>query len=394
MFPGLPAELLDRYLAGAASDDDRTAIEAWLRENPAHTVAVERLRDLLRQSDVAALSSAEITALVQAATSAPSSIGHDGLGTRVGTRANVRSDASASNAHGATDARPSASSARRAPHVHRSLRNAALATVGAAALIVGGAIVVRGYLTKPAAPSLTQTYATDAAEQSIIPLADGSEATLGPASTLTISSDPTNGTVATVTGEALFTVVHRSRVPFTVRTTNAVTRVLGTTFMVRRYATDRATRVMVVDGRVSVRSAHGTAAGHTGAVLTQRTLGVVDDSGGMRVTSNVSVDDYTSWTTGQLVFRQTPVGDIVADLGRAYGVDLRVADSALKEQAFTWTVSVARLSLDDALEALTTALHAHVTKSGTVLTIVPGPSRARKSHDSHISHSGETQYGR
>jgi transmembrane sensor len=305
----------------------------------------------------------------------------------------VSPEASASHANHTTTARPSARSARRASHVHRSFRNAALATVGAAALIVGGAIVVRSHLTKPATP-LTQTYATDAAEQSIIPLEDGSEATLGPASTLTISSDPANGTVATVTGQALFTVAHQSGVPFTVRTTNAVTRVLGTTFMVRRYPTDRATRVVVVDGRVSLRGTRDADSGHMGAVLAQHMLGVVDDSGGMRVTSNVSVDDYTAWTTGKLVFRQTPVGDIVADLGRAYGVDLRVADSALKEQAFTWTVSVARLSLDNALEALTTALHAHVTRSGTVLTIVPGPSRARKSNDSHLSHSGETQYGR
>lgn len=283
-----------------------------------------------------------------------------------------------------------------------ALRGAVGATLAAAVLIVGGVTIVRDRMTTRAAQTDIRTYATAVAQQAIVTLANGSQAVLGPASTLTVASNAATGTTVTVTGQALFTVAHRDRAPFLVRTNNAVTRVLGTTFLVRRYVTDRVTRVVVVDGRVSLRGTlHGTMHGPRGAmasdadaVLATHMLGVVDDSGDVHVTSHVMTDDYTAWTNGKLVFHQTPVGDIVTELSRAYGVDLRITDSALKAQAFTWTVSVTQLTFADALTALTTALHAHVTRSGKVLTIVPGPLASRESLDSHVFHSEENRYGR
>jgi len=58
--------------------------------------------------------------------------------------------------------------------------------------------------------------------------------------------------VVNVVGEALFTVTHSASRPFVVHAGTAIVQVLGTKFDVRRYPNDRATHVLVADGRVVV----------------------------------------------------------------------------------------------------------------------------------------------
>jgi ferric-dicitrate binding protein FerR (iron transport regulator) len=384
--PELPIEIIDRYLAGTASREDRAAVDAWLLAHPAQAATFKQLQASLHQSEVASLSSTELSELVRVATR-----------TQAGSSVRVANGSRNDRAERSRHTTKSRVAVRHTSHRlfdRPVFRSTAFTTILAAVLIIGGIAITRSRMAERTAPSNGRTYTTAAAQQAIVTLGSGSQAVLGPASKLTVWSSPSSGTVVAVTGQALFTVAHHDHAPFTVRTKNAVTRVLGTTFLVRRYATDRVTRVAVVDGRVSLRRAGGATGPGTDAVLAKRMLGIVNDSGDVRVTSDVMVEDYTAWINGRLVFHQTPVGDIVAELGRAYGVDLRIADSTLKRQAFTWTVSVTRLTLDDALAVLMTALHAHVTRSGNVLTIVPGLSASQKSNDSHIFYSRETQYGR
>jgi transmembrane sensor len=248
------------------------------------------------------------------------------------------------------------------------------------------------------APSRAEkTYATVAGQQAIVALPNGTQAVLGPSTTLRVEAMlPGGGVTVTLQGKAVFAVAHQHRAPFTVRTKNVSTRVLGTTFLVRQYAAERTARVVVLEGRVSLHPTRPeNARPHKpGTVLPARTLGVVDDSGNVRVTPNVSADDDLAWTTGHLVFHQTPVQEIIAELSRAYGADLRLTDSTLSTRAFTWSVSVTQSTLADALDVLTTALDAHVVQSGDVFTIVPGAVTPRKSSPPRTPHSLEKQYGR
>jgi ferric-dicitrate binding protein FerR (iron transport regulator) len=185
---------------------------------------------------------------------------------------------------------------------------------------------------------------------------------------------------------------------------------LGTTFLVREYADDPAARVFVADGRVAVQSTrqHGShrAVAHEGphdgphdgspnvpqAVLVASTLGVINDSGQVTVTPNIDAEAYTGWTTGKLVFQNTPVPQIVAELSRAYGVDIELADTTLAKQALTWRVESERNSMVQALHELTTLLGAHVVRMRGVITIVPG--RRASPRSTHLPSASETQYGR
>jgi ferric-dicitrate binding protein FerR (iron transport regulator) len=280
------------------------------------------------------------------------------------------------------------------PTVRRS-RGAVIATVTALVITL---IAVTTLDTVPGTgvSKNIKTYATAAGQQAIVTLPNGAQAVLGPVTTVHVETAPADGgTMVTLQGEAVFTVAPHHRAPLTVRTQNAITRVLGTIFLVRQYATDPVARVVVTEGRVSLHGTNIRSKTNKGAsvVLAAGTLGVVDDSGNVRVTPNVPADDYLAWTTGTLVFNQTPVAEIVDELGRAYGADLRLADSTLRQRAFTWSVSVTKLTLADALDALTTALSAHVVQAGDVITIVPGPLSRKSNHSDPLS-SSEKQYGR
>jgi ferric-dicitrate binding protein FerR (iron transport regulator) len=239
-----------------------------------------------------------------------------------------------------------------------------------------------------------RTYTTGAGQHATIALADGSRAQLGPVTTLAVTVDPTRNRVdARVSGEVLFTVTHRPHTSFQVSTENTVTRVLGTTFLVRRYPTDQATQVMVADGRVSLSGTHKNARRFT-SILTTRMLGVVDDSGRVSVTPNIAVDDYTAWTAGRLVFRNTPLRNVVAEVGRAYDVNIRIADSTLAKQAVDWTLPLAQRSLTDVLESLSDVLDAHPVRTGRIITFVAGRSPVRRSLDVPSSSTQERQYGK
>jgi transmembrane sensor len=250
----------------------------------------------------------------------------------------------------------------------------------------------------PVSSPSAHTFTTVRGQYATVALGNGATALLGPATTLTVSASSRAATTLTVTGQAFFTVAPHPRTSFVVNSGNAVVRVLGTSFTVRRYPTDRTMSVVVTAGRVSLQSVRGSsvrsASGATRAVLSGRMLGVVDDSGQIRVTPNVAVDDYTGWTTGNLVFKKTSVGDIVTELSRAYGVTIRVADSTLATKTMTWTVPVASRSLSQVLEVLSATLHAHQVRSGDVITLVPGLSASQEKGLRPSAFTMERQYGR
>lgn len=365
------AELLQRYLAGETAPAETERVRLWIDANPVRQRGAEALKTL------DPVGSAEHNQMrtdvlwgsfVQRIASRPSPA-HEHLIAGIQQR---RADLGGRLSH-------------------RGLRYAI------AALVVATVAIVLAYRPSDVlhrTPALS-TYATAAGQQATVALAHGSRMVLGPATTVSIATDKsTGGRTVTVSGEALFTLVHDPRSPFTVHAGNAVANVLGTTLFVRHYAKDSVARVVVTEGRVSLQSRRSVPS-NPSVVLVTRSLGTVDDSGRVHVTPNIAVDDYTAWTTGRLVFNKSSMRDIVAELSRVYGVDIQVADSTQASRVFTWTVPVARQSLADVLEAITAALGAHVTRSGNVITILPGAGPSRQSPiRQRVLSSKESLYGR
>jgi transmembrane sensor len=350
--------VLDRYLAGAASDAERREIESWLGADPWERAEIAVLASVLREGSDDAFT-----------TQSPP------LASRPERRA-LR--------HGTSDNRWSR-----------------LWVTPVVALVFVGAglasFVARRHSADSESSSSARRYTTRAGQQATVTLASGARAHLAPATTLTTRTTADDISV-TIDGAALFTVTPDQRAPFIVHSARAEVRVLGTRFLVRQYPGEPVARVAVVDGRVAVHASPSSRASSTHArdgILTAGMTATVSDSGlGVTAPSSSITDQYTAWTRGRLVFRDAPVRDIIAELGRTYDVDIRLADSAAATRKLTWTVPISSRSIDDVLVVLTDLLGAHSTRHGRAVTIVPGRRDLRKLVQPVPTFTTESQYGR
>jgi hypothetical protein len=124
-------------------------------------------------------------------------------------------------------------------------------------------------------------------------------------------------------------------------------------------------------------------------------LEVVPDSGDVTVMSNVNVEEYTALASERLIFDETPVRDIISQLGHAYGVEIRTTDTTLLSHKLTITVPVTRWPVDTAVDLLSDALGARYSRAGRVITISAGPRAQPRNPRSPLSPlTSESQYGR
>jgi len=221
-------------------------------------------------------------------------------------------------------------------------------------------------------------YTTTVGQVAHLTLADGSHVVLAPRSRLTIAEHfGAESRDVTLVGEAYFVVQSALRVPFVVHTGPVSTRVLGTTFDVRRYADDRTTHVAVVSGRVA------TGGRVSAAVLAAGSAGQVTDS---TVVVNAVDDPSTAvaWTQGRLIFNDTPVSVVLATLGRWYGYEFRLADTIVAANHVSMTFKTdAPIETMNAVKAL---LGVTMTFDGNVVvlrpkqgsTSIPQPKSARE----------------
>jgi transmembrane sensor len=224
-------------------------------------------------------------------------------------------------------------------------------------------------------------YTTQVGETAAIVLSDGSRVTLAPNTTLsTAAGFGDHARDVTLQGQARFDVSPSARVPFRVWTAGQMTHVLGTTFDVRRYDAERATRVAVIAGKVALQNAAGSGR----LTLTAGMAGRLSDSGTVRTDSG-AVKEYTSWIDGQLVFTDARVGDLLAALGPWYGYEMRLAgrDSAtLMSQHVSAVFDIAERA--ETLRLLRRLLGVTMTIDGSVVTLRTNrssvPPRAAPSH--------------
>lgn len=263
------------------------------------------------------------------------------------------------------DAVPMATLSRALPLPARSVRRVvpwrSVTLWGAVAASVFGLSLValgrtRLFRSHMPAASFT-TYATHNGERANITLPDGSTAILNVASRLEVPTDFAAGhrTVRLV-GEGMFSVLHRAGAPFSVAAGGDTTRVLGTSFAVRRYPSDTMTTVAVRTGKVGVRSLVLTAAQE--AVLRR----------GVEEVRSVDATRF-SFTSGVLSLNGVPLAAAVAELDRWYDADIRLGDSALATRRLVGEYAAG--SLADLSDILAGTCNVRVVRKGRVLTLYP-----------------------
>jgi ferric-dicitrate binding protein FerR (iron transport regulator) len=369
----IDSRLLERFLAGDCTDEEREQVVRWVDGIPERQVLLNTLRTTWtrlgtppRTYDApAAWSAVEARLRKPAATGAtPNESRHPSP-----LPADPRVHTNRPRLHAIRET---------APRFGWRVAATVLVTVGLASAAVwwsGGGPSPRGRATVAAAREVV----TPRGQRATIHLADGSTVTLAPASRLRES--PTFDVDARdvwLDGEAYFEVVHDAAKPFRVHTARAVAQGLGTKFLVRAYAESPDVRVVVADGLVSLRRARDSATARStptavdasadSLLLRPRDLGRLDAEGRLTSQPGVALDDYTAWTSGRLVFTDTPLRDAIPRLGRWYDVELRLGDADLGRETFTATLTHEPLS--DVVRLLAATVRARVEQRGDTLVLV------------------------
>ena len=166
-------------------------------------------------------------------------------------------------------------------------------------------------------------------------LSDGSEVWLNAESSLEFPSAFTSKERrVNLKGEAYFKVVRNEECPFIVTTDKMQVRVLGTEFNFKNYVSEPS-HVSLVSGSVEVYTPDGKAPEVT---LKPGQDACLDSSGQIQVRE---IDTYSvcQWVNGFFYFDNSPLVDILRELGRWYNLGVVFRSSDLMEQKIHFSAS-------------------------------------------------------
>lgn len=320
---GLDDELLARYLAGEIGPEDRARVEAWVRD-PAAASELTRLGRLWADRPPAG------TWNVEAA--------WEQVNRRIAE----------------AEAAPPAPA-----------RRAWLGYAAAAAVLLATAAVLARPVRGPS------VYTTEAGNQRILEMGDGSRIVLAPASRLTVSPTFDSGVrEVSLEGRAWFEVTYLAERPFRVRTEVAVIENLGTAFEVRA-PPGGDVHVAVVEGAVAL---HLRGSGTEAPMrLGPRDLARVPREGKPVVRHDAPVEDLVVWRSGTLRFESEPVDEVLRELGRWYAVRFVLDSPAVGTRMLSADFPTA--NLEEALAILSAALALEPRRSDRVITLSPRVGR-------------------
>ena len=184
---------------------------------------------------------------------------------------------------------------------------------GAAAAAAVGIFLYLSWLT-----SWTGYAAYDIAQTFTLP--DSSSVTLAPGSTLRLQKHKDKRLVQ-MTGKVYFNVRHDDRAPFRVDAGSGFVKVLGTRFQVD---SQDPISVSVVSGKVlfsAIRS------GEEALILTKGQSAVLDPAASKPVEITPKHPNPAAWATGEFIYDNTPLPEVLSELSEYYDVTLVAFDA-------------------------------------------------------------------
>lgn len=184
---------------------------------------------------------------------------------------------------------------------------------GVAAVAAVGIFLYLSWLT-----SWTDYAAYDIAQTFTLP--DSSSVTLAPGSTLSLQKHKDKRLVQ-MTGKVYFNVRHDDRAPFRVNAGSGFVKVLGTRFQVD---SRDPISVSVVSGKVlfsAIRS------GEEALILTKGQSAVLDPAASKPVEITPKHPNPAAWATGEFIYDNTPLPEVLSELSEYYDVTLVAFDA-------------------------------------------------------------------
>ena len=282
----------------------------------------------------------------------------------------------------------------------RSRKNYRIAMLAAAStivvLITGGIFLSRHKTaaavipTTAVAPTLTgNEIFTGNGSRTHLTLPDGTVVWLNAGSRITYEKNfDANLRAVTLTGEAFFDVAPNASKPFVIHTAHIDIRVLGTSFNVKSYPSDKTTEATLIRGSIEVSILNRTSDrivlrpneklivnNEDSAILAQENAShrhdKIDQS--LVVISKPTYEHNsgaiieTSWIDNKLIFQDEAFRDLARRMERWYGVTIRFDGSGKEDLRFTGTFE--KETIQQALDALKLTGNFNYSIDGTQITI-------------------------
>ncbi len=165
----------------------------------------------------------------------------------------------------------------------------------------------------------------------------------------------------TLNGEAFFEVKRNEQIPFTIKTDNTITKVVGTSFNICSDQSEKV-RVSVVSGMVEF------SAGKRESMVTLKAgeQGLYIPESNTIEKSGINDPNFQSWKTGVLYFDETPLDKVFQLLQKQYS-HVFVIEAGLKEIP-SLTTTIENEPLEAVLEELNLLLNTNLeTKNDTII---------------------------
>ena len=274
-------ELLQKYIAGNATEAEKQRVTEWIQENPENMreyMAQRRLHDmaLWRTEPVAEENSRE--------------------------------------------------------RKHFSLRGICMeaAKIAVLAIVLLGTHYWTGKHQVPEDKTWQSIY-VPAGQRAELMLADGTKVWLNSRSTLTFPGS-FKGNIRNVKldGEGYFAVTKNVEQPFIVETNKCNVKVLGTEFNVMAYAADSVWETSLLEGAVEILV---PGSNNSGMRLEPNMMASL--KGNRLVKGRIKEADYFLWREGLLCFNDISVRDMIEKLKLYYGVDIVVNNTRILKNRYT-----------------------------------------------------------
>ena len=219
-------------------------------------------------------------------------------------------------------------------------------------------------------------FSTGRGEQMQLILADGSKVTLNSLTTIRFSrSFGKRSREVQLEGEAYFVVAH-DRIPFVVRTKSGTIKDISTEFNVKTWPEDKETEVVVAEGKIILMNS--TMPGNMDVIVRAGQMSKVGMNDVPLPPVRVNLHNELAWLDGSLVFDETPLRRVIADLERKYPFSFVVSDSSLLSRKLT--ASFKKEPFDEILKAVALSLNMQYEKKGD--TILFERKNSRSSYES------------
>lgn len=201
--------------------------------------------------------------------------------------------------------------------------------IAAAVFFLGGLVAAVWWPARVANPQGIR-YATRTGEQQAIQLPDGSALLLDTDSSVVVHYGPEARQVVLLHGRAEFRVRHDDGWPFVVSAGGGTVTDVGTTFQVS-IGNRHAVNVVLLEGKVSVATAHSNSTLTTGEALR------FDRAGLLRAPHPADLQAALGWTSGDVVANGWSLPRLLDEMNRYSSTQLEVGDPALRNVRITGT---------------------------------------------------------